>query len=163
TKGRVAATRIAPPMRLVTPPPRRSVRRPDWPIAIAAPMPCGMRSRPVMTASSPRTSWKYSGSRTMPPNRTAPSANVVTAADEEAADGRAEDGGEDDRHADRGHHARHLVRAGRAHERDLADRHQHAAREALEDACGDERLEVPGEPAERRAEREERKRDDVQT
>ena len=47
-------------------------------MAIAAPMPCGISSRPVMTASSPRTSWKYSGIRTIAPNSAAPSANIVT-------------------------------------------------------------------------------------
>ena len=71
--------------------------------------------------------------------------------DEQAAERGAEDGGEDDRDADRAHHARHVARAGGLDERDLADRDQQAAGEALQDARGDERLEVPGEPAERGA------------
>ena len=71
--------------------------------------------------------------------------------DEQAAERGAEDGGEDDRHADDAHHARHVARAGGLDERDLADRDEQATREALEHARGDERLEVPREPAQRGA------------
>ena len=60
------------------------------------------------------------------------------------------------------HHARHVARAGGLDERDLADRDQQAAREALEHARGDERLEVPGEPAERGARGEEDEAEDVE-
>ena len=82
--------------------------------------------------------------------------------DEQAAERGAEDGGEDDRDADGAHDARHVARAGGLDEVDLADRDQHAAGEALQDARGDQRLERPGEPAERGAGGEEDERDDVE-
>ena len=78
TNGIVAAIVITPPISEVSPPPMRSVRRPASSIASAVPMPCGASSRPVWTASSPRTSWKYSGIRTIAPNSAAPSAVIVT-------------------------------------------------------------------------------------
>ena len=67
----------------------------------------------------------------------------------------AEDGGEHHRDADRAEHAAHVLWTGGAGEDDLADRHQHAAAEALEDAEDDQRVDRPREAAEHRAEREE--------
>jgi hypothetical protein len=40
-----------------------------------------MSSRPVVTGSSPRTSWKYRGISSMPPNSPAPRTKVVSAAE----------------------------------------------------------------------------------
>ena len=79
-KGRVVTSVTARPASATRPPPTRSLKRPASGIAIAAPMPCGMSSRPVVTASSPRTSWKYSGMMIIAPKRHAPRTKVVTAA-----------------------------------------------------------------------------------
>ena len=80
TNGSVAIAVMITPTSAVMPPPTRSVTRPESAIANAAPMPCGMSSRPVWTASWPRTVWKYSGIRIIAPNSAAPRQNVVNAA-----------------------------------------------------------------------------------
>src|SRR5918998_1661250 len=126
TNGTVPTIVMTTPTSAVTPPPTRSVTRPEMPIAIAAPTPCGMSRRPVWTASSPRTVWKYSGMRIIAPKSAAPRQNVV-----KAAERRPEDRREDDRHADEAHEPRQRARAGRLHEDDLADGHHEPAADAL--------------------------------
>ena len=82
--------------------------------------------------------------------------------DEQAAERGAEDGGEDDRHADHAHHARH-VRGPAALTRIIWPIGiSRPPPEALQHARGDERLERPGEAAERGAGGEEHQRDDVE-
>ena len=82
--------------------------------------------------------------------------------DEPAAEDRAEDRPEQHRHADDRHHAADAVRAGGLREDRHAERHQHAAAEALQDAEGDQRARPPGEAGEHRAADEEGDRDHVQ-
>ena len=64
-----------------------------------------------------------------------------TAVDQRAADDRAEDRAEQHRDAEHGHHATDALRAGGAGQDRHAERHQHAAAEALEDPVEDEQLE----------------------
>ena len=63
------------------------------------------------------------------------------AVDQRAADDRAEDRAEQHRDAEHGHHATDALRTGGAGQDRHAERHQHAAAEALEDPVEDEQLE----------------------
>ena len=82
--------------------------------------------------------------------------------DEPAAEDRAQDRAEQHRDADDAHHAADALRAGGAGEDRHAERHQHAAAEALQHAEGDQRLRRPGEARERRADEEEGDREHVE-
>ena len=64
------------------------------------------------------------------------------AVDQGATDDRAEDRAEEHRDAEHGHHATDPLGAGGAGQDRHAERHQHAAAEALQDAEEDQHLEV---------------------
>jgi hypothetical protein len=71
--------------------------------------------------------------------------------DDQAADHRSEHRSHEHGHADDAHHAADALGAGRLGQQDHADRHDHAAADALHDAEGDQRGQVPGQAAEDRA------------
>ncbi len=81
-KGMVPTMLIRPPMRAARPLPSLSTILAPIGIATVAPAPCGISSRPVWTASSWRTIWKYSGIRMMAPNTAAPRQKLVSDAAE---------------------------------------------------------------------------------
>ena len=82
--------------------------------------------------------------------------------DQPAAEDRAEDRAEQHRDADDRHHAADALRAGGAGQDRHAERHDHAAAEALEDAEADQRLGAPREAREHRAAHEEEDRGQVE-
>ena len=73
------------------------------------------------------------------------------AVDQRAAEDRAEDRAEQHRDAEHGHHATDALGAGGAGQDRHAERHQHAAAEALQDAEEHQHLEAGGGRAEHRA------------
>ena len=74
--------------------------------------------------------------------------------DQPAAEDRAEDRAEQHRDAEDRHHPADPVGAGGAGHDRHAERHQHAAAEALQHPEGDQRADVAGDAAQRRAGRE---------
>ena len=82
--------------------------------------------------------------------------------DQGTAEDRAEDRAQQHRDAEHGHHATDALGAGRAGQDRHAERHEHAAAEALQDAEGDQHLQRAGGRAEHRADGEEQHGEEVE-